>query len=86
MARELGLNPKKFGGLANTKQKPWKLPLPQYIEELYFMRFGKRRPDNVRSVKQIVKDAERKRAARKARRETARPSRPPGEVPPEPSG
>ena len=22
MARELGLNPKKFGGLANTKQEP----------------------------------------------------------------
>jgi hypothetical protein len=36
LARELGLNPKKFGGLANTKQEPWKLPLPEYIEELYF--------------------------------------------------
>jgi len=33
MARELGLNPKKFGGLANTKQEPWKLPLPEFIEE-----------------------------------------------------
>ena len=27
-ARELGLNPKKFGSLANTMQKPWKLPSP----------------------------------------------------------
>ena len=35
MARELGLNPKKFGDLANHKQEPWKLPLPDYIEELY---------------------------------------------------
>ncbi|MBA7557651.1 hypothetical protein ES705_50415 [subsurface metagenome] len=35
MARELGLNPKKFGSLANTKQEPWKLPLPDFIEELY---------------------------------------------------
>jgi hypothetical protein len=34
MARELGLNPKKFGSLANHKQEPWKLPLPQYIEKL----------------------------------------------------
>jgi hypothetical protein len=34
MARELGLNPKKFGSLANTKQEPWKLPLPEFIEEL----------------------------------------------------
>jgi hypothetical protein len=39
MARELGLNPKKFGGLANTRQEPWKLPLPEFIEELYFQRF-----------------------------------------------
>ena len=33
MARELGLNPKKSGGLANTKQEPWKLPLPEFIQE-----------------------------------------------------
>ena len=32
MARELGLNPKKFGGLANQRQEPWKMPLPQFIE------------------------------------------------------
>ena len=32
MARELGLNPKKFGGLANHKQEPWKFPLPEFIE------------------------------------------------------
>ena len=36
IARELGLNPKKFGGLANHKQEPWKLPLPAFIEEIYF--------------------------------------------------
>jgi len=29
MARELGLNPKTLGGLANTKQGLWKLPLPE---------------------------------------------------------
>jgi len=42
MARELGLNPKKFGGLANTKQEPWKVLLPEFIEELYFQHFKKR--------------------------------------------
>ena len=26
MARELGMNPKKFGKLANHKQEPWKAP------------------------------------------------------------
>lgn len=34
MARELGLNPKGFGKIANHKQEPWKLPLGEFIEEL----------------------------------------------------
>ena len=70
MARELGLNPKKFGSLANTKQKPWKLPLPECIEELYIKYFKKNRPENVRSIEQLVRDANRKKAERKARKET----------------
>ena len=59
MARELGMNPKKFGGLGNRKQEQWKLPLPQYIEHLYQKRFSKRFPDDVRSLE--VKDAEKRR-------------------------
>ena len=42
MARELGLNPKKFGSLDNTKLEPWKLPLSEFIEELYFKYFKKK--------------------------------------------
>ncbi len=64
MARELGLNPKKFGGLANIKQEPWKLPLPEFIEELYSKHFKKSRPKNVRSIEQIVSDSNRKKAER----------------------
>lgn len=45
MAKELGMNPKKFGGLANHKQEQWKLPLPDFIEELYYKRFRKEKPD-----------------------------------------
>lgn len=45
MARELGMNPAKLGKLDNHKQEPWKVPLPQFIEELYFKQFGKTRPD-----------------------------------------
>ena len=44
MARELGLNPKKFGSLANHKQEPWKAPLGQFIEDIYFKRFNRERP------------------------------------------
>lgn len=84
MARELGLNQKKFGGLANTKQEPWKTPLPEFIEELYFKRFKKRQPENVRSVEQIVRDANRKKAERKARKQAAHLSEQSGEDPPPP--
>ncbi|MCD4806982.1 MAG: hypothetical protein K8R13_05315 [Methanococcoides sp.] len=65
MARELGLNPKKFGKLANHKQEPWKLPLPDFIEELYFKRFKKDRPEVVKSIERIVKERNRKREDRK---------------------
>jgi len=76
MARELGLNPKKFGGLANTRQEPWKVPLPEFIEELYFKHFNRRRPDVVRSIEQMLSDASRKKAERKARKQTAPQSQP----------
>ena len=48
MARELGMNPKKLGGIANHKQEPWKLPLPQFIEKCYRKSFGKEKPDDVK--------------------------------------
>jgi len=47
MARELGMNPIKFGSLANHKQEKWKAPLPEFIEELYIKRFRKERPDTI---------------------------------------
>lgn len=51
MARELGMNPKKFGSLANHKQETWKAPLPDFIEDLYFKRFKKDRPDVITKLK-----------------------------------
>ncbi|TWU41926.1 hypothetical protein [Novipirellula artificiosorum] len=66
MARELGLNPKKFGSYANHKQQPWKLPLPEYIESLYEKSYGKTCPDQVRSIEQMAADHLAKRAAKKA--------------------
>ena len=46
MARELGMNPAKLGKLDNHRQEPWKLPLPQFIEELYLKRFRKTAPEH----------------------------------------
>jgi hypothetical protein len=71
MARELGLNPNKFGKLANEKQEPWKKPLPEFIEEIYFKRFGRSRPEVVRSIEEIVQDQREKKAERKARQVTS---------------
>jgi hypothetical protein len=34
MARELGMNPKKFGTLANHKQEPWKQQFPVEREQV----------------------------------------------------
>ena len=68
MARELGMNPKQLGHKANLAQQPWKLPLPQFIEQLFLKRFGKSVPENVRSIEQVVKDKKRKQAERKARK------------------
>ena len=68
MARELGMNPKNFGNLDNHKQEPWKAPLPIFIEDLYYKRFGKDRPENVRSIEQVVKDKKKKQLGRKQRK------------------
>jgi hypothetical protein len=64
MDRELGMNPKKFGGLANNKQESWKSSLPDFIEELYFKHFKKNLPDNVRSIEQMAKDYNKKKGER----------------------
>jgi len=55
MARELGLNPKNFGGLANHRQEPWKLPLPAFIAACYVKRFHRERPAKVVSLAEVAK-------------------------------
>ena len=79
MARELGMNPKKFGSLANTKQEPWKLPLPVFIEEIYFKHLKKNQPDNVRSIEQMVSDYNKKKEERRDRRLKEKESQQSGE-------
>jgi hypothetical protein len=61
MARELGMN----------DQEPWKAPLPQFIERLYFRSFGRERPEIISSIEERVatqraRKAERKQAKRRA--------------------
>ena len=68
MARELGLNPKKLGKLANHDQEPWKMPLPDFIAHLYTKRFGKPRPHTVRTIEEIAAAKLAKKQARNERR------------------
>ncbi len=67
MARELGLNPKKFGSLANQRQEPWKVPLAEFIAELYVKRFGKTRPERVLPLEEWAAERARKTMAKRAR-------------------
>jgi hypothetical protein len=69
MARELGMNPKKLGKLDNHDQEPWKAPLPVFIQNLYFKRFGKERPDDVVSMEELAARWKRKREERKLRKQ-----------------
>jgi hypothetical protein len=85
MARELGMNPRKLGKLDNHEQEPWKAPLPEFIEHVYFKRFGKERPEVVMSVEERARAQGAKREARKEAKRRTRAAdggdRAPGESP-----
>ena len=59
------MNPRKLGKLDNHDQERWKAPLPQFIERLYFRRFGKERPDQVMSIEERAGAQRAKQAARR---------------------
>lgn len=66
MARELGMNPKKFGKLDNHNQEQWKIPLPNFIEELYHKRFSKLVLDEVKTIEQIFALRKKKKSIKKS--------------------
>jgi hypothetical protein len=72
MAHELGFNPKKLGKIANHKQEPWKMPLPEFIEHLYRKQYGKDRPAVVMSIEEKVEKERRKKLARRAGKQALR--------------
>lgn len=65
MARELGLNPDKLGKIDNHKQETWKVPLPQFIEDIYIKRFKWEEPVTVRSLNDIIADDKAKKEKKK---------------------
>ena len=68
MARELGMDPRKLGSLADGGQEPWKLPLPEFIVECYRKRFGRSEPEHVRSLEEVVQAEEKRRKEKQARK------------------
>ena len=76
MARELGMDPRKLGGLANHDQQPWKAPLPVFIEELYERRFGRTSPEKVVSLEELCRLQLLKKQARREERRRRKESLP----------
>lgn len=72
MARELGMNPRKLGGLDNHRQERWKAPLPEFIAGLYFRRFGCSQPETVMTIEEIARAKWKKKQERRARRAAER--------------
>jgi hypothetical protein len=68
MARELGMNPKKFGSLANERQEPWKAPLTEFIAQSYRKSFGRSEPEHVRSLEQLIEADEERRKQKRDRK------------------
>ncbi len=81
MARELGMNPAKLGKIDNHKQEPWKLPLPQFIEELYSKRFARLPQKPVLSIEERCRREAAKKEERRIARQLAADSTTPREAP-----
>lgn len=77
MARELHMNPKKLGGIANHDQEPWKAPLPIFIEECYLKRFGRERPQVVTRVEDLLSQQEKEKKRKKALAKARQAKKPP---------
>jgi hypothetical protein len=74
MARELGMNPKKFGKIANEKQDPWKALLPAFIEHIYLKRFGRDRPADIKSIEEVFRAKEKKKEEQRRKQERQKES------------
>jgi hypothetical protein len=54
MAIELQLNPNKLGHLSSNRSEPWKLPLAQFLETIYFQRVHRTAPERVVSLDSLL--------------------------------
>ena len=66
MARELGMNPRKLGRLVPTIGQQWKASLHEFIADCYEKSHGRRTPENIRSLEQIINDDAKRKDAKRA--------------------
>jgi hypothetical protein len=66
MARGLGLDPRVLWKCDNERER-WKPPLAQVFEDRYRKRFGRDRPEVIRTIAQVARAAHARKPARKAR-------------------
>jgi hypothetical protein len=65
MARELGFLPKSLRKIDDHQHKPWKAPLSVHLEDLYFKRFKRERPETVTTIEEMAKRSQQKKSERK---------------------
>ena len=68
MARELGMNPKKLGGIANERQEAWKVSLKDFISNCYHKSYGRALPEHVRSIEELAKEVQKRKDLKKAKK------------------
>ena len=68
MARELGMNPKKLWRLVPNAQQKWKSSLPDFIADCYQKSHGRRRPENIRTLENMIDDELRRKHARREKK------------------
>lgn len=62
------MHPRKFGSLTNHRQEPWKAPLAEFIELCYEKRFKRAQPEKVRTLEDVIKADEARRADKQERK------------------
>jgi hypothetical protein len=81
MARELGMNPRHLDKLVPSPAQRWKAPLPEFVAECYAKAHGRRSPERVLSLEQLVAAQEQKKELRRTRRGAGQEASPSAEIP-----
>ena len=68
MARELRMDAKKLGTVANENQQTWKVPRQEFVVQCHFKRFSRSQPTQVRSLEQLIESEEMRRKLKQERK------------------